>query len=249
MSDCIIAPVWLLVNAWLLTTAWNIIHRLYPTENATAAVVHALIICYACITGCGILLGALELLSGYALLLTVAVIVLGMTFWMMWNPKKFRADTRIASHDTSPQMPRSQITAQSEVAWVAAWGLLFAAWGSHTFFSGLMQCPSDWDSLMYHMPLIDQWLQAHSLYAPDAFLWSNPGVGELLGLWIVAPFSGDYLIALMNLPSAILLGLGTVEFAWMLGLNRTLSHLCGFLVVSNSVVLRQLITAENDVLV
>ena len=40
---------------------------------------------------------------------------------------------------------------------------------------GVLRFPTDWDSLMYHIPLIDHWLQDGSLYAPGCAVWYFPG--------------------------------------------------------------------------
>src|SRR5262249_43937211 len=105
------------------------------------------------------------------------------------------------------------------------------------------------DSLAYHIPLIDQWLHAGSLYAPDCTRWSSPGNNEVLGLWMVAPFSGDFLIHLNNLPPTLLLASTAVGLGTRLGLSRPLAHLGGMAVVCNLVVLKQLVDTENDVAV
>ncbi|OYV72750.1 MAG: hypothetical protein B7Z74_05055, partial [Deltaproteobacteria bacterium 21-66-5] len=101
--------------------------------------------------------------------------------------------------------------------------------------------------LMYHIPLVDQWLRVGGLYAPDCEVWYNPSNNELLALWCAAPFSGDFLIGLASLPGAALLALGTIETARALGLRAASAHLAGLAAVSNFVVLRQVVDSENDV--
>jgi hypothetical protein len=81
------------------------------------------------------------------------------------------------------------------------WLLVLSFWAARVLLEGLPNFPRDFDSLMYHIPLIDHWLQAGSLYAPDCPLWYNASNNELLRLRIVAPFSGDFLVALNNVPA------------------------------------------------
>ncbi|VTR93096.1 Uncharacterized protein OS=Kutzneria albida DSM 43870 GN=KALB_6274 PE=4 SV=1 [Gemmata massiliana] len=114
---------------------------------------------------------------------------------------------------------------------------------------GLLRFPTDWDTLMYHLPFVNHWLQAGSLYASGGMRWSDPGNNELITLWIVAPFSGDFLCTLTNLPATILLGCAAVELGRQLGLSVHFRHIAGLAVVSNFVVLKQLIDVENDVAV
>lgn len=116
-------------------------------------------------------------------------------------------------------------------------------------FGGLLEFPGDWDALMYHLPLPDHWLASHSLYAAECLHWYNPGNNELVGLWLVAPFSGDFLSALVNLPATILLALGALEVGFHIGLPVAIRHLSAVAVTAHQVVFYQLIHAGNDVAV
>ena len=64
---------------------------------------------------------------------------------------------------------------------------------------------------------------------------------------MVAPFSGDFLAALNNLPAVALLGFATVGLGEGVGLSRPFRHLCGMAVIGNSIVLHQLTNSDNDV--
>jgi len=54
---------------------------------------------------------------------------------------------------------------------------------------GVGRFPGDWDTLMYHLPLVDLWIQTGSLYVPECAVWHAPGNNELLGVWWAVPFS------------------------------------------------------------
>ena len=115
--------------------------------------------------------------------------------------------------------------------------------------NGLGRFPEDWDTLMYHLSRIDQWLQSSSVFVSDCYNWSHPGNNELIGLWMVAPFSGDFLISLNNLPAVALLAFASISLGRCLGLSHTLSYLTATAIVSNGVVFRQLLDAKNDIAV
>jgi hypothetical protein len=114
---------------------------------------------------------------------------------------------------------------------------------------GLLRFPHDWDTLMYHLPLIDLWLQTGSLYVPECAVWHAPGNNELWGLWWAAPFSGDFWVGLINIPAGLLLAIGTFEFAGRLGISRLLRHACALAATGSYVVLLQMTNAKNDVAV
>lgn len=112
---------------------------------------------------------------------------------------------------------------------------------------GVLMFPTEFDTLMYHLPLVDHWLSARSLFAPDSAHWRNPGNNEILAMWIVVPFSGDFLAALNNLPAVSLLGFSAIELGKAIGVSRPFRHLYGMAVLGNSIVLYQLSNVGNDV--
>jgi len=133
--------------------------------------------------------------------------------------------------------------------WTIAWGLLGALFVARVVFDGLLTFPSDWDTLAYHVPLVDHWLRDGTLYVPNCAFWYCPGNNEVLALWMVAPFSGDYLIALNNLPAVILLALAGVQLVASFGVPQTLCHLAGMAIMATEVTRRQMVSAENDLAV
>ncbi len=232
MSDAVAATLWLAVNGLLGLTSWKTARALYPRDGVYQNIVHALVLGWACVVSVSTALGLAGVLAGFPLLAGVACVCL--------------VALAVLSRRPVPA-PRPRRLRPGDVCWAVVWGMVLSAWAGHVVHNGLLRFPTDWDSLNYHIPLVVQWLHAGSLYAPDCFHWSNPGNGELLGLWMVAPFSGDFLIHLNTLPAALLLALGSVELGRSLGLSRTFAHLAALTVVSHYVVLRQLVSNENDV--
>jgi hypothetical protein len=119
----------------------------------------------------------------------------------------------------------------------------------HCVSRGLLDLPGGWDTLGYHLPRVDSWIQASNLYAPNDSHWGGPGNLELLGHWFVAVFSGDFWIGLANLPVTVLLAIATYQLSRQLGLGDAGAHLTALAVVGNGVVWGQLITLDSDVAV
>ncbi|MCI0637897.1 MAG: hypothetical protein L0Y72_11710 [Gemmataceae bacterium] len=234
LTDALVFPVWFGVNLALGLAAWKVSHRLFPSDGILATLGHALVLSWATIVLAAIVLGLAYSLTGFALLGVVGVIALATLILLRrFSPR--------------PCGGEGSGVRDADGWWLLLWGAVFAFWLSHSIVNGVMQFPTDWDTLNYHLPMIVQWIHAQSLYAPDCFHWSYPGNNELLGFWLVAPFSGDFFIGLNNLPAAVLLATQAVQLGLTLGLSRGLAHLAAFAVVSNFVVLNQLTNAENDV--
>ncbi len=225
---------WLLANALLATACWRLSGRLFPRDTAAERGLHCLVLAWAGLVGALLALGSVGLLT--APLALAAVAALAATAHLCLG-------LRGGAALRPTELPRPS------PLWPAVWSALFALAVGHVVVNGLLVFPTDWDTLNYHLPMIDQWLQAQRLFTPACFHWSNPGNHELLGLWAVAPCSGDYCIVLNNLPAVVLLAAATVQMGRELGLSRRFAHLAGAVAVANSVVLHQLLDAENDVAV
>jgi hypothetical protein len=227
--DAVAAAVWSIVNLVLGAAAWRWSAGAGPDDSLASRALHALVIWWAVIVVAATPIGAAGLLSSTSLLSAVAV--LGVILWRLGTSRL------------------RQGTGAPERAGLILPALLLAWWGGHIAIEGLLRFPTDWDSLNYHMTLIDQWLQARSLYAPNDSEWYSPGNNEMVGLWLVAPYSGDFLISLTNLPAGAMLVLATLELARQLGLGRAVATFATLGTVANLVFFRQIIEAQNDVAV
>ncbi len=226
--DALAAVAWGAANLLLAAAGWRLGRRLAPEDPPTARVIHAIVFGWAAVVGVATLLGLCQALTPLTVLAGVAAVA-AVALW-------YGAGGAAAA----PVGPADR-------AVLIGWLVLLAYWLGRVACDGLLRFPTDWDALMYHIPLVDQWLQTRSLYAPRDATWYNPGNNELMGLWAVAPFSGDFLIGLNNLPAGMLLSLGGVELARQAGAGRAYACLGGLAVVASYVVFRQLTDAENDV--
>ncbi|HEX5443733.1 MAG TPA: hypothetical protein VFW87_07890, partial [Pirellulales bacterium] len=234
-SDALFAAIWLFVNVLLIAAVWQVVSRRFSSDPPLEKIMHCVIVAWASVAAAALALGAIGWLSAGALL---ALVGGGAAAFLKASVR----GTHIPRQSTRNEPPKID-------RFTLAWGLLFALALGLVATTALVQFPTDWDSLMYHIPLADQWLRAGNLYAPDEAIWQFPGNNELLTLWLVAPFSGDFLAALGNLPSVALLALATIALARQLDLRPVSCHLAGFAAVGNSIVLRQLCDNENDVAV
>ena len=76
------------------------------------------------------------------------------------------------------------------------------------------------------------------------FSWKHQGT---IGLWLVAPFSGDFWVPLASLPGALLLISGTVDLGRQLGLALLLRNAVAASEIATGVFTRQIVTSENDI--
>lgn len=245
LPDSLVAVFWFAATSLLAASGWSIVGRQFPQDSTLTRVGQSIVIAWGQLVVVGIALGAVGMLQPVALLVGVtSVAALTLAFLKRKNTPS--ADDEQAtdsgrSSDQSSQTP--------EWLWLVAWFVLIAFWVGHSVTSGLLGFPTDWDTLMYHLPMVDHWIQAQSLYTPDCLRWSDPGNNELITLWLVAPFSGDFLYALTNLPSVVLLVCVSVEFGRLLGLPHPWRNITAMAAVTNFVVLKQLTDTENDVAV
>jgi hypothetical protein len=224
-----------MANMALIAAAWKWARRLFPEDGYPGLIQHSIVLSWASVVAVATALGATAALSGPALIFGVvflSVIALGV-------------------HRVRPTgLPFNPVPLdRAELPWLGLWAGLVGYWIGHVITEGIWKFPNNHDSLAYHIPLVDHWLQARSLYTTGCAQWANPGNNELLALWAVAPFSGDFLVSLNNLPATVLLACSVVTLAKRIGLPRALAHLSGFALLCHSILLKQLVDAENDVAV
>jgi hypothetical protein len=255
--DGLMAVSWTGVNVVLTWAVWRLCRRVFPHDTTAQMGIHTLVVLWAAVTLACFVLGTFHLLSGIGVFgggVVLAALALGLLQYLAARGRMLDAWPAEASAPQPYQgFPSSPPAASSyslggRLASLA-WLCLLSFWAAHVLTNAVAAFPRDWDSLMYHLPLIDHWLQAGSLYAPDCSLWYNASTNELLGMWIVAPFSGDFLGALNNLPACLLLALSTLELARNLNIRLPFDHLLALAVTATQVFYKQLFDNENDIAV
>jgi hypothetical protein len=229
---------------------WRLTGRKFPADSALHRVGHTIVATWSLIVVTAFALGAFRLLRGETMLAGVCVLALIVETLERRRSISgaFTAASRRSVECASVRWEEPSSTSTNGLL-IAIWLGWLAFWLGNVVRCGLLEFPNDWDSLAYHIPLIDHWLQQQSLGPSGCAIWHFPGNSELLGLWMVAPFSGDFLVGLANLPVTCLLALSTIDLARQFRLSPPMSHLTGLVVVSNYVVLRQSVDNENDIAV
>jgi len=217
MLDGTVAVAWRSVNTAMIVGLWKLARRLYPADTAVQALLHLLVLLAASIVAVSLILGAVGWLSAWGLAAGCAAIAVASLTWQ--NSSVSTTGPALACHlDESKPWERR--------TWALVWCAIASVLAGIVVMRGVMDFPNDWDSLKYHIPLIDLWLQTGSLYVPQTPAWSNPSNAELLGFWLVAPFSGDFRIGLANVPAALVVILGRLELGRQLALTLVTRQFC-----------------------
>ena len=230
VDDALAGAAWFAVNWAAISAAWRLTRRVWPEDMPSQIAMHALIVFWASIVGVSVIAGSLNVFDA---------VVLGAMLLLL------SAGVHAGLSLTTARAPKARLPQLWTKASVSAWGPL-AALGGGIIADRLLGFPEQWDDLMYHLPLIDHWLQGRSLYVPRTVEWYNPGACELIGAWSAAPFSGDFWVGAANLPMIVLLALATVEIGGLVGLTPLASHAASVATLSTNVVLRQLVEFQND---
>lgn len=129
------------------------------------------------------------------------------------------------------------------------WAGVAAVIVGHSLVNGVRQFPTDWDTLMYHLPLIDSWIQSGSFASTQSARWSNSANSEVLGLWFAFPFSGDFLTPLNNVPVVLIWIVATYSLARRLGTSVAWSHIAALTCIAVHTTVHETDDASNDLMV
>ena len=241
-ADAIFSLWWLATNLLLVGMAAKVAARLFPRSGPGQRLLHITVLSVATVTAITTLLGALGLISGPALLaggcLFAGLVLLGLSR---------------RTRDTTPDEVRALLPTgrfRAGLLWPLFWGVAGATLLVHVVVMGLFQFPDDFDCLMYHMPLMDLWIQQGSLYVPDfGANWFLAANNEVLALWLTAPFSGDFLAALNNVPAIVIWATALVQLGRQLGLRGSWAHLAAFVTMMVLTLDQQYHNISNDIAV
>lgn len=256
------------VNLFCWHVSGSLVKWMLPKCSAMSTILAARLVCiWASIVAVSIGLGLIGMLSPGLLYAMVALLWLAVRYRVRWAVGRVST----AAHDASvPQagvqsslcridLARSgrgvdgfskPISKSNSNAWVCrAWIVLVAIGLAQIVQYSILTLPFDWDTLAYHLPLVDSWIQTGSITSDRVAYWYVPGNNELLALWFAGLFSGDYWSQLNNVPIVFLLVHSTIGVLIHFGVNQwgRLASVVGML--GCTPVLRQITSVENDVAV
>ncbi|HEX7377811.1 MAG TPA: hypothetical protein VF278_11895 [Pirellulales bacterium] len=243
MSDVLGIQCWLVANVALVYLSRGVAARWFARDAVGMRWLGMALIYIAVVVGATTLLGCCGWLIPWLYLSLVTVGSLAGIGLLRMRHAAHMSSAAGAENGCEP-------ASNWRSAWLrGAWALLAACLCGTIVVNGLLSFPVEFDGLAYHIPLIDHWLQARSLYAPDAAKWWSPGNAEIVGAWMVAPFSGDFLIALGNLPFTLLWAFAALELARQIGLSLVWRHLAVLAMLAIHTTFHEAEKAMNDVAV
>lgn len=262
MRDVVAAGVWFCVTLSMGSVAWSTSRVLFPRDSATQRAIHVVVLVWSWVMVACALLGSVGLLGAGGLGGGVSILAITSLCGSRWLCRRNLEGSDSLTAEERPQTAFVEGQGGDRSAkqstflqrlfprlFVWFWRCVAGLAVVLVAFRGLGEFPNDWDTLMYHRPLMNLWLQTGSLYVPQCAVWYNPSSYELLGLWWAAPFSGDFWVGLMSLPVAVLLGCAAYEVCRLFGLSPAMRHATTLAIISGPVVSIQLVNAKNDVAV
>ncbi len=273
LTDCLMTIPFVMAMAWVWSCIGRAIKRMYvTTSEGEVAVTSGLgwavmtrgILLWASIVLVAIGLSFFGWLAGWKLIagLTIGWTLLDVIFYcvlsecpeLTYSFGGMARDVRCSkTGGLAPFRYRNtgEVNSAARTSWVTKiWlTLLLAICIAQTIGFGLMQFPMDWDTLAYHAPFIDHWLQTGTLTSQRCAFWYMPGNLELLGLTMTGVFSGDFLAQSVNLFVMLML-LAAIDhlghlLSWSIWCRLTVMTLT----LGNTVMVRQLVSLENDLAV
>ena len=244
--------LWQCVTAFVICCAWRGSGRLDAGCSLSGRILHTSVMAVALILIGLMFVGSIGFLDSIFSLVGVAAVSLA---WERLSTSSF-FDAIPCSEQTKP----SQATIQSQ-RWVLStrpalnirvkiiWWFIGSLLAGHIISNGLLGWPTDWDSLMYHMPFVDHWIQERSLFARGSARWSMPASSELIALWFAVSFSGDFLVPLNNLPALIVFTAAILQMGETANFSPFEGCTCASICIFTQVTLRQSVDASNDLIV
>lgn len=217
VEDGLAVGWWLVANLLMLALGFAWSRQLSPTNTPAELVVDTLVSYLASITLVAVIAGIIGQVHAAGLAVSVFAVILMAAIGLRWMP---------SPHGDVAAPFRSLLAALSDnPCYALVWLIATALCLGQVVLYGVLRLPEDFDALAYHIPLIDHWIQSHSLCTPQSAAWFVGGNWEVVGLWFAAPFSGDFLVGLANVPFVLLWVVGVFRFAEAMGLARPWNHI------------------------
>lgn len=230
MEDVYWSIAWLAASWTIVRSCFVVAQRQYPHDSAWQVVLHTAVLAVSVVIVSLTVTGALGLISPL-MILVMPVLLSGALRMMNFAP--------------SASIDQHKEPAGAKWLWAAVGGLI----AGHSIVNGILGFPDDYDCLMYHLPLINSWIQSGSLACMQSPRWSDSANSELLGLWLVGVFSGDFLVAFNNLPVMLVWILGLLEFGRLVGLTGWNRHFVTVAAIAVYTTVHETDDASNDLMV
>lgn len=241
IHDVAASVAWSGITTLVLLTAWTAARRAFPGDAVAQNAMHIVVLCWTWLAVAGCAIGSLGLLN--ATTLGTAVLSLGAVTARLLPSQS--SDCRAMDSDRESNL----LPARDGVPWAAFWCGIASISAAALLTRGITEFPKNWDTLAYHRPLIDLWIQTGALRVLECPVWFAPGNNELVGLWCAIPFSGDFWVGLMNVPAVLIFALGIHELGHVLDLTPAWRNGAAIAAAGTSVVLHQLTCGKNDIAV
>jgi hypothetical protein len=263
IRDTLVMALMVVVHGLAILASRRVLERRWFTDKLHDAsidgkrwemVAGQIVLIWSAIVGGAFLLNAVGLLSPLALYGVVALVSVGGIWWttvpITTEPLTTEPMALATGDAVGNVVPAANAVGSGDAFAKLVHGsglLLLAALGiGQVLLFGIWEFPIDWDTLAYHLPVVDHWVQTGSLANQRCAFWYVPGNGELLGYWFSGPLSGDYFAQLSNVPVAVLLVVSLLGICERWDIDRTWQLILVVLVVASQVMLRQLTSLEND---
>lgn len=249
MLDIVASIAWLAANATLLAATSRVVRCCFGKRPLPESIAHGIVFGWSAIVANSLLLQSFGMLSSYRLQLSTALTVAGLAWWLAGR-QDFNASSGKLPFARERWLRRTMAgNLRYQSLTCIVWSLLALVGLAKCILLSLTAFPADWDSLAYHLPLVDHWIQSGNLYTPNCAFWYCPANSELIAYWLVSPFSGDFWFAFNNIPCTILLAISSVKLLAEFRIVRPLRHLAAMAIVATNVTWRHLGSNENDIAV
>lgn len=238
--DGLIGTAWAAVNACLLFAIVKVHRKHFPRITGAGLTLDVVTLYVASVVGVLTCLGVFGAFSRFGMLAAMACASASMLL--------IGCQGGTASQQMSAVGAISPASRRFGPA-LAIWLLSFCLLLGHVVADGLLRLPKDYDCLMYHLPLIDHWLQAGSLYAPDSANWFTSANSELVGAWMTGVFSGDFLAPLNNVPFLIMWAAAAIELSRRVGMMGVWPHLSAAATLAVHTTIHESDDVSNDLMV
>ena len=248
LMDGAAAGIWLLLNIALIRILVRLHDRLFSNQDFVSRGLFSSVMFVAMLILAGTICGAFGVLTAFRQQL-LCVMLLKLLDWRISKSAGTMFAGTLVAETSAAGSRELSLPAESSSWWCGLRWAPICLLVSHSVLNGVLKFPSDFDSLWYHMPLINYWLQAGSLFVPDCARWYFPANSELIGVWATAGCSGDFFVPLNNVPVVIMWGFATRSIFETFGLRSVSAGIGTASVLGVYTTIHETVDASNDLLV